>query len=185
MTIMKKPLLFLVILGVLIFSALALEPLFDVVVHIPQQYRSISAGEELLASVELVNVGSEGRVDVYLDYWISDSNNLLIFKKRETVAVETQANFVRTFQIPDDLSPGIYVLHAKMTYFDGKEAESSHSFEIIEKKNFKDAQGYVLPILTVIILLGLILLMGKTWWERIAIYFRVYRIILNRRKRNQ
>ncbi len=104
--------------------------LFDIIVTIPSRYSVVSAGSEILTSIKLINVGSKGRIDVFLDYEILDENDRSIFKKRETVAVETQANFVRTFMIPENAEPGYYRLVARMTYADGKFAESEHSFTV-------------------------------------------------------
>jgi len=105
--------------------------LFDITVDIPDKYKKVYAGDELLANIKLINLGSAGRVDVFLDYSIADSEGNVILKKKETVAVETQANFVRTFDIRDDAEPGIYHIYANIIYADGKEAVSDHSFEIM------------------------------------------------------
>ncbi|MEM4267358.1 MAG: hypothetical protein QXK37_00850 [Candidatus Woesearchaeota archaeon] len=108
--------------------------LFDIIIDIPQSYREINPGGQLLASIKLINVGSKGRVDVFLDYWIADSAKNLVFKKRETVAVETQANFVKIIDIPKTAKPGTYHFNAKITYANGLEAESEYLFTVTGKK---------------------------------------------------
>jgi hypothetical protein len=105
--------------------------LFDIIVTVPDQYMKVSAGEEMLASMKLINVGSSGRVDVFVDYWMTDPIGETVQSKRETVAVETQANFVRSFTVPKDAASGIYRIHARITYSDGKVAESDQSFEVV------------------------------------------------------
>jgi len=110
--------------------------LFDIIVEIPDKYKIISSGEELLTSIKLINVGSAGRVDVFLDYLIDSASGDVIIKKRETVAVETQANFVRSFDIPRGTEPGIYHITAQIVYADGKYAVSDHMFEIAGETNF-------------------------------------------------
>lgn len=109
--------------------------LFDITVTIPKDYKKVEPGSELLASIKLINVGSQGRIDVFLDYQIVDSKGQEIVNKKETVAVETQANFVRFFDIPKEAKSGKYTLHAKIIYADGKEAVSNESFEVINKSD--------------------------------------------------
>ena len=108
--------------------------LFDIIITIPDKYKIVHPGDELLASIKLINLGSAGRVDVFLDYWITDLQNNTVLKRKETVAVETQANFVRTFDIPKDIDSGKYNLYAKITYADGKLAIANHSFEVEKKQ---------------------------------------------------
>jgi len=110
--------------------------LFDIIVEIPDKYKVIKRGEELLTSIKLINVGSAGRVDVFLDYLIDNPTGDVLIKKRETVAVETQANFVRSFDIPREAKPGIYHITAQIVYADGKYAVSDHMFEIASEKTF-------------------------------------------------
>lgn len=105
--------------------------LFDIVVDIPENYKRVRAGDELLTSISLINVGSGGRIDIFLDYWITDIAGNTVLSEKETVAVETQNNFVRTFDIPDDTEPGDYTFHAKLSYPDLElEPEYATGFEV-------------------------------------------------------
>ena len=106
--------------------------LFDITVTIPDDYMNVNAGGELLASVKLINIGSAGRIDVSLNFEIEDPVDNVVLEKRETVAVETQAGFVRTFAISADAKPGTYTLHAKIIYADGKEAGTANTFNVVE-----------------------------------------------------
>lgn len=90
--------------------------LFDIEVKIPEDYKTVFPGDELLTSIKLINVGSGGRIDIFLDYWITNEQGVILLEEKETVAVETQNNFVRTFAIPKDAAPGRYTFHAKVSY---------------------------------------------------------------------
>jgi hypothetical protein len=109
--------------------------LFDIQVEIPDAYKEIHPGDQLLTSIKLINVGTEGRIDIFLDYWITDKDGNKIMKETETVAVETQNNFVRIFEIPKDTSAGDYTFHAKLSY-PGLELEPEYatSFLVVKKK---------------------------------------------------
>ena len=158
--------------------------LFDIVVDIPQGYREVEPGEELLSSIKLINLGSAGRVDVFLDYWIVNSKEDIVLKKTETVAVETQANFVRSFDIPDDLPSGDYKLYAKITYADGRFADGEHSFKIVESGIDVDTEIYYAAISILSLAIVIILLIkSKPLIEKMKIRAKVAKIVKKRREK--
>ncbi|MAE43134.1 hypothetical protein CMO93_05145 [Candidatus Woesearchaeota archaeon] len=108
------------------------KPLFDVDVKVLPEYKSIFPGDEVLMEVSLFNVRGFGRVDVVLEYSIKDFKGNLIAKEEETVAIETQAKFVRELLIPSDIKPGTYVASAKVTFEDSV-GLSSDLFEVKAK----------------------------------------------------
>lgn len=153
--------------------------LFDIQITIPDDFKILSPGNELLTSVKLVNLGSAGRIDVFLDYWIVDADQSIILKNRETVAVETQTSFVRTFDIPKNVKPGIYSLNAKLTYADGKEATAHSSFEIITKQTDKRLYYALIGFIGLVILIYAVF-KSKPLVEKLRIRHEVSRIVRNR-----
>jgi len=153
--------------------------LFDIQIAIPNDYKIIYPGDELLASIKLVNLGSAGRIDVFLEYWIIDSEQKAILRNKETVAVETQANFVRTFDIPKDVKPGKYSLHAKLIYADGKKAEAENSFEVVKKQIDKKIYYGLTGLLGLIILISIIYKSGHLV-KKIQLWVKVRRIVKKR-----
>ena len=129
-----------------------MDSLFDIFITIPQSYTKVTPGSELLTNVKLINLGSGGRVDVMMNYEIRDSSDKTLLTKKETVAVETQANFVRTFDIPQDAQPDKYKVYVKLVYADGKEAVSEASFEIVKASNQKTRDYFVYGSLAVLVL---------------------------------
>ncbi len=104
------------------------KPLFDVNVEIPKKLLKILPGEELLAKIKLFNIGGE-RVDANLEYEIKSRENELILQEKETVAVETQASFIKEFLIPEDVNYGTYILYVRVTY-NNEIASASSWFDI-------------------------------------------------------
>lgn len=94
----------------------------------------IAPGEVLPVSVYLSNFGGEERVDVTLDYFVLNSSLEIILRQSETVAVETTSNFVKSFQLPEDIQEGSYTLKTEVRYF-GQEfpAISEFTFRIENK----------------------------------------------------
>ena len=139
-------------------SIIEKNSLFDILVTIPQDYQTVEAGKELLTSIKLINLGSSGRIDVILNFEIKDSAGNLLLTKKETVAVETQANFIRTFTLPSDAKLGKYSVHVTLIYADGKEAAAESSFEIVKKSTAISRMAYF--ILGGIIVLGGLIYLG-------------------------
>ena len=140
-----------------------------------------------MATVKLVNLGSAGRIDVFLDYWITDSEQKIILKNKETVAVETQASFVRTFNIPENTKPGKYSLFAKITYADGKEATADNSFEIIKNQDNQIGNRlyYVLAVIVVLVILFYFIFKSRPLFEKLRIRAEVHRIVRKRQINKQ
>ena len=133
MSVARLLYIFIFTIIVIINSAMAQE--FNFKVDLPPEFHSVMPGDKIFANVQLSNLGSTGRVDVVLDYWVSMPNNTAILSSSETVAVETQANFVKTVQLPANLPPGAYVLHAKITSSDRIEATAYQGFNVGGKPN--------------------------------------------------
>ncbi len=89
---------------------------FNITITIPGNYSTVSPGEEFLFSIKLTNFGSTKRADVYLDYWIQNTNGKKIFNAQETVAVETKASFTREITLPTKIEEGSYRVFAQVSY---------------------------------------------------------------------
>ncbi len=157
--------------------------LFDIQVEIPEKYKTVYPGSELLTSIKLINVGSGGRIDIFLDYWITDEQGTILLQEKETVVVETQNNFVRIFDIPDDTDPGRYIFHAKVSY-PGLELEPEYAttFTIAEKKI--NSWIYMALIGSFILLLGAFLVVKfevvKSFFEHRQVKRKVYEMVKER-----
>ncbi|MEK6875870.1 MAG: hypothetical protein AABX63_00545, partial [Nanoarchaeota archaeon] len=108
------------------------SPLFDADVQVLPQYKSILPGNSILIEVSLFNVRGFGRVDVNLEYSITDFRGNVVAVEHETVAVETQAKFSRELLVPADIKPGTYIASVKVT-FENSVGISSDLFEVKAK----------------------------------------------------
>ena len=78
----------------------------------------VAPGELLPVSISLLNFGGNRKVDVELRYAIFSSVGEEIQSSKDTIAVETTANFVKTLQIPFSTKPGIYIVRTSIFYKD-------------------------------------------------------------------
>tara|TARA_Y100000310_G_C20516636_1_gene731511 strand:- start:309 stop:866 length:558 start_codon:yes stop_codon:yes gene_type:complete len=159
--------------------------LFDIQVEILDDYKIISPGEEVISSIKLVNLGSSQRADVFLEYWISDLDQNIILIKTETIAIETQTNLVRSFDIPEDIEEGKYNLYAKITYGSNEEAIAYHSFEVIEGLTNYKLVYYSLFLLLVFLFITIFGIKSKTLIRKIIIRIKVWQIVRNRFKKRK
>lgn len=117
---------------ILALSIQSRESLFDVEVNIPSGYTTVIPGEDVLADVKIYNLGAIERVDAEVKYEIRDEENNSIKIISDTVAVETQASFTKTINIPESTALGTYVLYVTVTY-GGKVAGAGVFFEVAEQ----------------------------------------------------
>jgi len=94
------------------------KALFDIDVEIPQRYKEVLPGEEVLMQLSIYNVERIGRVDVEIEYGLKDLAGNIIVSQNEVLAVEMQVSIVRRLDVSFDVKPGNYVIYAKVKYDD-------------------------------------------------------------------
>jgi hypothetical protein len=135
--------------------------LFDIKMSIPTKFQYVLPGEDILAQVELYNLGSQGRTDVLLDYIIKDNEGNEIIQEHDTVAVETSMSFIKDIKIPENLAFGKYVFYVRVNYND-KIASASAWFNVGKKEIDKSTIFlYILVVVLIIIILIAILEIRK------------------------
>lgn len=128
--------------------------LLDVSAEILKEYKKILPGEELQAEIKIFNLGSKSRADVNVEYIIKDFDGSEILIEAESLAVETQANFLRKIHIPEDADYGRYLLYVKTTY-NGEIASASDRFEVVQFKVTNKEKIFIVTIVLLTILLAL------------------------------
>jgi hypothetical protein len=104
--------------------------LFDVLVRVPEQFKVIAPGNDLVVNVKLINFGSVGYpVDVTVQYTLEDDTGKIVLQRSETVAVATQLSMIKTFRTTPDLSQGTYKIIIKVPS-ENIIAESSDTFQL-------------------------------------------------------
>ena len=128
------------------------ENLFDIILDLIKS--KIFVDEDLNVKITLVNFGVPGKVNVSLYYEILDLENNVILIENETISVETQIEFIKTFKLPPTVKLGDYKLSVKLIFGDRQEAISQSSFQIVSKEK----QWPALIIFTILVAFGLYIL---------------------------
>lgn len=88
---------------------------FDLLVSIQEQYRKVAPGENIVASIRMVNFTiPTSPLDVMIEYSIQDEEGKEIFYQQETLAVNKELSYVKAFYTQPDMPEGTYRLIVKM-----------------------------------------------------------------------
>lgn len=180
---MKKGKILFLISFFLLLSAVLISATdnFNIEVSLPDSYKSVSAGQEIWFTTKVINLGSQGRMDITLTYDVIDSNNNKVSSKSQTLAVETQASFVESILLPDNLSPGKYTLKVTLSPVGSSSgAQSQTSFDVIAKKIDTQTRKNIyifFAILSGIALFIYIIIKSKPLFRKIMIRLEVHRIV--------
>lgn len=128
--------------------------------YIPEEYKNIYAGEEILGQVSIYNNLSEV-VNGKLVYSIRNKTQDIIKEYEEAVIVSLWNNsFEHKFITPTDLDAGYYYYYANFTY-DEKSYSDASSFKVegrLEKPSFLAASFVTIIKILILILLILFIL---------------------------
>lgn len=113
------------------------ELLFDVKVNIPKDPRIYEPGENIIANVNLFNLG-QGPGELNVEYLIKDLEGNIIFGEKQTLIVTVSTNLVKAFQLPENIGEGEYIFYVKAEY-QGKIAIASKTFKVIKTATFEQA----------------------------------------------
>ncbi len=132
------------------------KPLFDVIVEIPEGMKKLTAGEEVTASVEVINMGDVILSDVMFHYSIRDMEGNIFNSREETLAVEKSKIMDRKLRIPDDMEPGRYIMYVRIDY-EGNVAAASDLFQVVLESERPDTASKFYIMIAALAVICLIL----------------------------
>ncbi len=128
--------------------------LFDVLLTIPEKYKELLAGEEIIGEIKIINMKYMGMVDVQVEYAIQDVNENVLYKEFETKSIEHEIIYVKKIEIPKTIPKDTYLFLVTVKYKDDL-ALSGYPFKIQEKplyeKNYLIITYSIISIFTLIV----------------------------------
>jgi len=180
---MKKLFLYSIVAFIFLMEIISVQAASNLEVGIHDNYKEVLAGKDIWFTIKIANLEDTGKVDISLNYWISDDKNSIIAENKETTAVQTQASFVRTFNVPINAKPGKYKINVKMDYGDSKEIAAETSFNVVEKQ-IDNRMYYIIAFVAVFVLVLIILIFSykkmRDLFEKLQIKIKVRKIIKER-----
>lgn len=137
----------------------SIKPMFDIDIEIPQKYKELLPGEDVLVQLIIYNIKRIGRVDVNVEYGIKDTEGNVLVSEQETLAVEMQVSIVRTLDVPYDIKPGNYVVYTIVKY-DDTAGTGSDIFRVIPKKIEMEARITISLLVIITALITVIIIMN-------------------------
>jgi hypothetical protein len=125
----KNTLFFVFLVSALIFWPQANVSALSAVVHVPEKYTDVVAGERFYFELEIRYPENLTRKDLRLEYNIT-KNGELISQSKILKAIETQASFMDYVVIPQNAEQGLYQIEVKISDYADLKEEVSASFKV-------------------------------------------------------
>ena len=110
------------------------DMLLDVYAEIPSTSKRVLPGKNLSAEIMILNLEeSKTARDIKIEYKIRDLDGNDIFEEEGIITIETQLEFIKSIQIPENTEYGDYILYVRAIY-NGEVASASAGFEVVKSK---------------------------------------------------
>ncbi len=133
------------------FISIASVSALSVVVHVPEKYTDVNAGERFYFEIEVKYPENPSRKDLRLNYEILKDNKI-IAESQVLKAVETQASFMDFIVIPESAKSGLHIIKVKIADYEGLSEEVSASFQVI--KSGSEIKTYFFILLGAVVVVG-------------------------------
>jgi uncharacterized membrane protein len=154
---------------------------FNLEINLPDTYKKVNPGTEVWFTIRPINLANTNRIDVTIKYDLVDEDNTILATNSKTVAIETQASFVASLRIPDNVKAGNYFVVVTLNSPLG-ESTARTSLKVVPK----DTSLQLYYIAAAIILLGILILAivkSKPIIEKIKLKMEIYRIVRKKLKK--
>ncbi|MEK6898731.1 MAG: hypothetical protein AABW79_01405 [Nanoarchaeota archaeon] len=122
--------------------------LFDTTIALSDFDRQVTAGQRLIAQVDLKEVSQGDKVDIIATYYVKDYSGNVYFEDSETFFVLGEKSYTKEI-ITDNLPPGKYIFGLEIVY-PGAFATSSAYFEVKEPFSFINNPTAVIVLIVAI-----------------------------------
>ena len=154
---MKKCILIILLILILGLLSLTFISALSVVVHVPEKYTDVVAGERFYFEIEVKYPENPSRKDLRLNYEILKDNEI-IAQAKVLKAIETQASFMDFIVIPESAKKGLHIIKVKISDYGVLSEEVEASFQVVSAGG--KTKTYFLILLGVIILVGVLVLIN-------------------------
>lgn len=155
---MKKFVIIMVFLFMLSFISIASISALSIVVHVPEKYTDVQAGERFYFEIEIKYPENPSRKDLRLNYEISKDDEI-IAQSKVLKAIETQASFIDFIVMPESADSGLHIIKIKISDYEVLSEEVSASFQVVSKSSGK-LKTYFFILLGATIIVGILVVIS-------------------------
>ena len=156
---MRKLISVLFMLSFFYFFSIVSVSALSIVVHVPEKYTDVQAGERFYFEIEVKYPENPSRKDLRLNYEIVDEENNVIAQSKVLKAIETQASFIDFIVIPESAEKGLHLIKISISDYEGLSEEVEASFHVISNASDK-IKLYFFILLGATILVGLLVVIN-------------------------
>ena len=155
---MRKLIPILFILFFFYFISISFVSALSIVVHVPEKYTDVQAGERFYFEIEIKYPENPSRKDLRLNYEILKDEEV-IAQSKVLKAVETQASFIDFIVIPESADSGLHIIKVKISDYEVLSEEVSASFQVVSKGS-GPVKTYFFILLGATILVGILVVIN-------------------------
>ena len=144
-----------------VFEIESTDVFFDLTLEVPSNYLEVQPGEKINIDVKIFDLTANGisstfgATNVDMAYFIYKADGSLISTEKESVAIDKEKQFSKTFTIPADAAEGDYILTGEIRY--ESSVGTSSRLLAVKKKSFA-MESFVLPFLLIFLIICLVVL---------------------------
>jgi len=142
-----------------VFFSIAFISALNIVVHVPEKYTDVQAGERFYFEIEIKFPENPSRKDLRLDYEIIDENNNRLAQSKVLKAIETQASFIDFIVIPKSAETGLHTIKVGISDYESLSEEVEASFHIVGSGT-DQIKFYFFILFGVIVLVGILVVIN-------------------------
>lgn len=131
----------------------------SIMVHVPEKYTDVVAGERFYFEIEIKYPENPIRKDLRLNYIITDESGKTIAQAKLLKAIETQASFMDYIVVSESAEGGLHIINVRITDYEDLSEEVSASFYVVGGRNAQ-LKLYFFVLLGVIILAGILVVVN-------------------------
>jgi hypothetical protein len=152
--IILRSVIFIVLIVITLITARSVLAL-NLVIHIPEKYLEVVAGDRLAFELEMKYPENPTRKDLRLTYQIKKGNEI-ISETKALKAIETQSSFLEYLPVPETVEIGTYTITNKIQDYENLNEEVSANFRVIKSKD--DLMKYFYILASAITMVGLLVI---------------------------
>lgn len=149
----KRMVLILLFTGIYFFNVASVHAL-SIVVHVPEKYTDVEAGERFYFELGIKYPENPSRKDLRLNYEIKRDGEI-VAQSKVLKAVETQASFMDYIVVPESAKSGLHIINIVISDYEFLREEVSASFHVVGNKAAQ-MKMYFFVILGAIAFVGLL-----------------------------
>lgn len=125
-------------------------------VDIPDKYNDVNAGDRFFFTLSIKYPENPKRIDLRLNYEVRNDDGELVAQTKVLKAVETQASFIDSILLPENIGSGIHTIDVLINDYGDMNEVVGSSFHVTSKETDLTNTYLLVILISIVILIILI-----------------------------